>query len=188
LVVIGAEVPVAYFADPDGTSKLVPERIGIEIVALPTDDVVEALEALVDALDARRAATTSTALRPPPGPAPGALTVQSVGTAGARVEGLIFVDEGVSSGGAFLRVAASCPPLSYLSLTGGATGQGLPCATGAAIACPGRKVIAFVGDGAAMYTIQSLWTQAREGLDVVTLVCANDSYRILELELARKAG
>ena len=72
-----------------------------------------------------------------------------------------------------------------LALTGGAIGQGLPCATGAAVACPDRKVIAFQADGSGMYTLQSLWTMARESLDVVAVVCSNRAYRILQAELAR---
>jgi acetolactate synthase-1/2/3 large subunit len=72
-----------------------------------------------------------------------------------------------------------------LALTGGAIGQGLPCATGAAVACPDRKVIAFQADGSGMYTLQALWTHAREQLDIVTLICNNRRYRILQVELAR---
>jgi acetolactate synthase-1/2/3 large subunit len=84
-------------------------------------------------------------------------------------------------------MTASVPPFSLLSLTGGAIGQGIPCATGAAIACPDRPVIDFQADGSALYTLQSLWTQARESLNVTTLLCANQRYRILENEI-RRAG
>jgi acetolactate synthase-1/2/3 large subunit len=77
------------------------------------------------------------------------------------------------------------PGHTYMALTGGAIGQGLPCATGAAVACPDRKVIAFQADGSGMYTLQALWTQAREKLDVTTLICNNRRYRILQVELAR---
>jgi thiamine pyrophosphate-dependent acetolactate synthase large subunit-like protein len=71
------------------------------------------------------------------------------------------------------------------TLTGGAIGQGLPCATGAAIACPDRTVVAFQADGSGLYTLQALWTQARESLDVTTIICANRTYRILQIELHR---
>jgi acetolactate synthase-1/2/3 large subunit len=81
--------------------------------------------------------------------------------------------------------AAGSPPHTVLGLTGGAIGQGLPCAVGAAIACPGRRVIAFQADGSGLYTLQALWTMAREGLDVTVVVCANRVYRILQVELAR---
>jgi acetolactate synthase-1/2/3 large subunit len=95
------------------------------------------------------------------------------------------MDEGNTSSGAYFSMSAAAPRHSYLNLTGGSIGQGLPCATGAAIACPDRKVIAIQADGSAMYTIQSLWTQARESLNVVTLICANRAYRILGVELKR---
>src|SRR5207302_8423217 len=81
--------------------------------------------------------------------------------------------------------AAAAPRHSLLTLTGGSTGMGPPCATGAAIRCPDRTVINFQGDGGAMYTAQALWTQAREQLHVVTLICANRAYRILQVESAR---
>src|SRR5207249_11002648 len=80
---------------------------------------------------------------------------------------------------------AGCPPHDWLMLTGGAIGQGLPVATGAAVACPDRPVISLEADGSSMYTIQSLWTQAREGLDVTTIIFNNRSYAILNMELAR---
>ncbi|HVY49299.1 MAG TPA: thiamine pyrophosphate-dependent enzyme, partial [Minicystis sp.] len=103
----------------------------------------------------------------------------------ALPDGAIVVDEGVSVAGALLPVSAGAPRHSYLALTGGACGQGLPCAAGAAIAAPGRKVVALVGDGSALFSPQALWTQAREGLDVVNVVVANDAYRILEVELTK---
>src|SRR5207237_7897476 len=97
----------------------------------------------------------------------------------------IVVDESATTGLAYFPVASSAPRFSLLTLTGGSIGMGPPCATGAAIACPDRTVINFQGDGGAMYTLQSLWTQAREQLHVVTLVCANRAYRILQVESAR---
>ena len=111
----------------------------------------------------------------------------ALGAALARLqpEGAIVVDEGATSGSAYFPAAEAAPPHSYLALTGGAIGQGLPCATGAALACPQRKVISLQADGSGFYTLQALWTQAREQLDVVTLICANRSYRILQIELAR---
>ena len=95
------------------------------------------------------------------------------------------MDEGNTSSMAYFGMSAGVPRHSYLTLTGGSIGQGLPCAAGAAIACPDRKVIALQADGSAMYTLQALWTHAREGLDVTTLICANRSYRVLGIELAR---
>ena len=100
-------------------------------------------------------------------------------------EGAIVMDEAATTGLPFLAASAAAPPHTYLSLTGGAIGQGLPCATGAAVACPDRRVIAYQADGSGMYTIQALWTQARESLNVTTVLCNNRSYRILQVELAR---
>jgi acetolactate synthase-1/2/3 large subunit len=189
LVIAGAEEPVPYFAETPGPCRVVPPSTAVEVLARPTEDVVGALEALADDLHARRspAIATRPALVRPAGEA---LHVHAaVATiAAALPEGSIVVDEGVSAGGAFLGVAPGCPRHSYLSLTGGATGLGLPCAIGAALACPDRKVLALVGDGSALYTIQALWTQARQGVDVVTVICANDGYRILELETIRRHG
>ena len=97
----------------------------------------------------------------------------------------IISDEGATAGGGVHRFAATIEPHDHLSLTGGAIGQGMPVATGAAVACPDRKVVCLQGDGSAMYTLQALWTQARESLDVTTLIFANRSYAILNIELAR---
>jgi acetolactate synthase-1/2/3 large subunit len=95
------------------------------------------------------------------------------------------VDEGATSSVALYPALASPAPHTWLTLTGGAIGQGFPCATGAAIASPGRRVVGLQADGSGLYTMQALWTQARESLDVTTIVCANRAYRILQIELAR---
>jgi len=95
------------------------------------------------------------------------------------------VDEAATSGAVWFALAGSAPRHTVLGLTGGAIGQGLPTAVGAAIACPQRKVIALQADGSGMYTAQALWTMARESLDVVVVLCANRAYRILQLEVAR---
>ncbi|HWT23621.1 MAG TPA: thiamine pyrophosphate-dependent enzyme, partial [Solirubrobacteraceae bacterium] len=107
--------------------------------------------------------------------------------AAGQPEGAIVVDEGLTFSADYVAAAASAPRHTYLGVTGGAIGQGLPCAAGAALACPDRPVLAVQADGSGMYTVQALWTHAREGLDVTTLVCANGSYRIL-LEELRRAG
>ena len=97
----------------------------------------------------------------------------------------IVSDEAITGGFGMLYLSRGAAPHDWLQLTGGAIGQGLPLATGAAVACPDRKVIALQADGSGLYTLQALWTQAREKLDVVTLLCANRAYRILQVELAR---
>ena len=99
-------------------------------------------------------------------------------------EGPIVVDESVTPGRGFFPYSVGAPPHDWLCLTGGAIGQGMPVATGAAVACPDRTVVNLQDDGSALYTLQSLWTQAREGLDVTTVIFANRSYQILKGELA----
>jgi acetolactate synthase-1/2/3 large subunit len=154
-------------------------------LASAEEDVGAALRDLAERLDAASAPQVPTRTRP--APPIGDLTPVSLGQALAALqpEGAIVVEEAATSGVPYAGFASSAPPHTALALTGGAIGQGLPCATGAAIACPERKVIAFQADGSGMYTLQSLWTQARESLDVVTVICANRSYRILQVELAR---
>src|SRR5262249_15184561 len=142
---------------------------------------------VADALGARRSATQVEAGSPPAVPRSGALDVASLGQALAALqpEGAILVDEGATSGATWFAHGAAARRHTVLALTGGAIGQGLPCAVGAALACPDRKVVALQADGSGMDTLQSLWTMAREGLDVLVVVCANRSYRILQIELAR---
>ncbi len=185
VVLAGAREPVAFFGYPDGRSRLAePERL--VSLAAPEDDATGALEALADALGAAGEAPAAPA---PDAPTPdaGPLDPQRLGAvlAAQQPEGAIVVDEGATSGLSYFVAAAAAPPHSYLALTGGAIGQGLPCAAGAALACPDRKVIALQADGSALYTVQALWTLAREGLDVVVILCANHRYRILQVEMAR---
>ncbi len=185
LLLAGAKSPVAFFGYPNMPSSLVPEKVGVTKLAEPTDDAGGALEALADAIGASRAAASS-AIERPEHPA-GKLNSATVGAALAATmpEHAIVMDEAATTGLPFFMASAAAPPHTYLALTGGAIGQGLPCATGAAIACPDRRVIAFQADGSAMYTVQALWTQARECLNVTTVLCNNRSYRILQVELAR---
>jgi acetolactate synthase I/II/III large subunit len=186
IVLAGARKPVAFFGYPNVPSSLIPEGQRVEELSGPIQDVPAALEALAAEMGA------PVAVSPPRNGARherprGALNPASAGAALAAVlpEGAIVMDEAATSGGPFFPISITSPPHSYLALTGGAIGQGLPCATGAAVACPDRRVIAFQADGSSMYTIQSLWTQAREGLNVTTVLCNNHSYRILQVELAR---
>ncbi len=186
LVLAGARDPVAFFAYPGVPSRLAPPQAQLLTLCDDAEDPAAALAALADALDApARAATTDAA--PPPAVASGRIDPGTLGAVLARIqpENAIVVDEAATSGLPYYLAAEAAPPHTYLSLTGGAIGQGLPCATGAALACPERQVIALQADGSGLYTLQALWTQAREGLDVVTLICANRSYRILQIELAR---
>ena len=118
---------------------------------------------------------------------PGKLNSANLGAVLADLlpENAIVSDEGATQGGASLLMCAGAKPHDWLQLTGGAIGQGLPLAVGAAVACPDRKVIALHGDGGAMYTCQALWTMAREQLDVTTIILNNGSYAILNIELMR---
>ena len=186
IILAGTRAPVAFFGYEGMPSYLVSQDQNVEALAAPEEDVPAALEALADMLgadaDAGEAAPAARPQRPH-----GALSPESLAAAIASVqpEGAIIMDEGNTSSMAYFPTSAGAPPHSYLTLTGGAIGQGMPCAVGAAIACPDRKVINLQADGSAMYTLQALWTQAREGLDVITLICANRSYRILGIELMR---
>jgi acetolactate synthase I/II/III large subunit len=185
-VLAGAPTPVSFFGYPNVPSLMIPEGHPCETLAAPYDDAAAALEALADALGAPRGSVAATAMKRPDLPT-GELNPATIGAAIAATmpEGAIVMDEAATTGLPFFGYSAGAPPHTYLALTGGAIGQGLPCATGAAVACPDRKVIAFQADGSGMYTLQALWTQARERLDVTTLICNNRRYRILQVELAR---
>jgi acetolactate synthase-1/2/3 large subunit len=185
LVLVGAPEPVAFFGYPDGRSRLAAQGAAVRL-ADAGEDGPAALEALADTLDAPAQVTPADAAPLPPAPA-GPLDPSLLGAVLARVlpEAAIVVDEGATSGAPFWALADAAPPHTTLTLTGGAIGQGLPCATGAALACPDRPVVALQADGSALYTLQALWTQAREQLHVVTLLCANRCYRILQIEMAR---
>ncbi|MGY2083152.1 acetolactate synthase large subunit [Blastococcus sp. SYSU DS0539] len=183
LVLVGARPPVEFFAYPDRPSSLVPDGCQVHVLADGGDDVLAALGALADLVGPAAEADRQPLLRPDL--PTGALTPDTVGAAlGALLpEGAIVVDEGVTSSRQMPVPTAGAPRHDWLTLTGGAIGQGLPVATGAAVARPGQRVVCLEGDGSAMYTISALWTQARESLDVTTVVFSNRSYRILEGEL-----
>ncbi len=186
LVLVGATAPVAFFAYPGKQSDLVPASCTVHRLALPEDDALDALERLADAVDAPHDAAQ---VQQPARPAPpsGPIDAKTLGEAIAAhlPEDAIVVDEGNTEGFLVSPFCAGAPPHDWLSNTGGSIGIGLPLAVGAAVACPTRKVLCLDGDGSAMYTIQALWTQAREGLNVVNLILANRSYRILNIELQR---
>ena len=186
VVLAGAPAPVAFFGYPNVPSLMIPAGRECATLATPYDDAAAALEALAEALGASHGAGAAAAVKRPGLPA-GPLDAATIGAAIAATmpEGAIVMDEAATTGLPFFSYSLSAPAHTYLALTGGAIGQGLPCATGAAVACPDRKVIAFQADGSGMYTLQALWTQAREQLDVTTLICNNRRYRILQVELAR---
>jgi acetolactate synthase-1/2/3 large subunit len=186
LILVDAKAPVSFFAYPGKASYLVPDGCEVHSLASPTEDAVGALLALADAVGAAEDAATRAGVdRPQLGEGP--LTSDAVCRAlGALMpEGAVVSDEGNTAGLFAPMFTAGAPPHDWLTLTGGAIGQGLPVAVGAAVACPDRKVICLESDGSAMYTIQSLWTMAREGLDVTTILFNNGSYAVLNMELNR---
>ena len=185
LVLVGSKAPVAFFAYPDKPSELSPPDCEIHTLVAPEEDVVQALEALVDELDAHGTAAPVQA-REILSPTGGTVTPDAAAaTVGALLpEDAIVVEEALTAASAFMSRTRSVAPHDYLQLIGGAIGIGLPLATGAAIACPDRQVICLQADGSAMYTVQALWTQGREGLDVITVILDNRSYAILKGELA----
>lgn len=186
LVLVAAREPVAFFAYPDKPSRLMPEGARSTELADIGEDVEAALEALAGELGAMPMTPARLAPARRPSFPTGSITPAAIASVlGAMLpENAVVVDESVSTGREFFPETAGAPPHDWLNNRGGSIGYGMPVAIGAAIACPDRKVIALVGDGSAMYTLQSLWTMAREGLDVAVLILANGSYNILRGELA----
>ncbi len=187
MVIIGTKTPVAFFAYPGKPSVVVPEGCEVLEVCDRDKDVLGVLDALSDEVGASGADIELQALSRPDLPDAGELTSVSIGQSiGAMMpEGSIVSDEGVSNGIWSNVFSAGAPRHDWLNLTGGAIGQGLPVATGAALAAPDRKTICLEGDGSGMYTVQALWTMARENLDVTTVVFANRAYQILNIEFDR---
>jgi acetolactate synthase-1/2/3 large subunit len=186
IVLVGAPAPVTFFAYPDKPSWMTPEGCDLLTLAGPQDDAVGALAALAECVGAREAGAVVRRVIPDM-PLHGALDADSMGAIIARLmpEGAILSDDSLTCGMGLHKSLKYGPMHDWLVLTGGAIGDAPPMAVGAALACPNRKVIAVSGDGAAMYSLQSLWTMARERLDVVTVICANRSYNILNIELGR---
>jgi acetolactate synthase-1/2/3 large subunit len=183
IVLVEANDPVAFFAYPNKPSILKPEGCEVHRMTEWGENSVAALEALANALGAKPSDVKPQKLMELNKPT-GALTHASIAQAIAMAipENAIVVDESITTGRGFFPPTAAAKPHDWLQNMGGSIGFSTPVATGAAVACPDRKVICMVGDGSAMYTIQSLWTQAREGLNVVTIVFANRIYQILRGE------
>src|ERR1700730_16491475 len=183
IILVETNDPVAFFAYPNKPSLLKPE--GCEVLRMTSggENSVAALEALASAVGAKPQDAKPQALVEIANPT-GALTYASIAQAIAMAipENAIVVDESVTTGRGFFPPTAAAAPHDWLQNMGGSIGFSTPVATGAAVACPDRKVICMVGDGSAMYTLQSLWTQAREGLNVTTIVFANRIYQILRGE------
>lgn len=186
ITLIGCDRPVAFFAYPGKPSTPEPANCTLSSLCAPTDDIEWTLESLAAEVGVSEKSQPDRYALDVPSIPSGALTLEKVGQVLAALipENAIICNESVTSGHKVVPLTLSARPHDMLAGTGGAIGLCLPCATGAAIACPDRKVIALTGDGSAMYTLQSLWTMARESLDVTVIVFANRGYQILRNELA----
>ncbi|MCB1678720.1 MAG: acetolactate synthase large subunit [Halioglobus sp.] len=186
LLLIGAPSPVSFFAYPNVPSTLSPPGCEELLLAGPDDDIDQVLEDLLERLDAVDVEPDVNPLTLPELPA-GDLDAAKAGLTIAHFlpENAIVVDEANTSGLAFAPALAAAQMHDCLNLTGGSIGFGLPVAVGAAVACPERKVVCLEADGSAMYTIQALWTMARENLDITVVIFNNRKYAILELEFSR---
>jgi acetolactate synthase-1/2/3 large subunit len=176
LILVDAKAPVSFFAYPGKKSYLVPDGCTAHTLVSPHEDAVASLAALVEAVGASDTAPKlQSAGRPqlPKGKLNAAKACQAIGV--LLPANAIISDEAQTSGIKLPTFTTGAPRHDLLTLTGGAIGQGPPVAVGAATASPGRPVLALVGDGSAMYTIQALWTIAREGLDVTTIIFNNRS-------------
>ncbi len=186
IILVGAKAPVGFFAYPDQPGRLYPPTAHVHVLARPEHDLEAALSALADDLDTKPlfGEKREAAVLPLSG-AP--FTLETIGQTLAALlpEEAVIVDESITSREPLFDALAAAAPYDHLSLMGGSIGEGLPLATGAAIGAPGRRVIGLQADGSALYTVQALWTQAREKLDCVTLLFSNRKYAILQGELQK---
>jgi acetolactate synthase I/II/III large subunit len=184
LILAGAKSPVSFFAYPNMPSDLVPAGCEVHVLA-EYSGAADALVALADEIAPGTAAPLAAASRPslPAGPLTSASAADVIGA--LLPERAIVVDESNTSGLMLAAATAGAPAHDWLTLTGGAIGYGIPAAVGAAVAAPDRPVLCLESDGSAMYTISGLWTQARENLNVTTVLYDNSAYDILRIELAR---
>jgi acetolactate synthase-1/2/3 large subunit len=188
LILAGAPAPAAFFAYPGQPGLLAPQHCAIETLATVDHDITAAMDALATALNAPPAPAgfQQRVVQTPP---TGSLTPAAIGQSISALlpENAIVSDEGITCGLEIFGKTQAALPHDWLAITGGALGQGLPVSFGAAVACPDRKVVALQADGAAMYTVQTLWSMARENADVTVVLCNNSSYAILNIELSRLA-
>jgi acetolactate synthase-1/2/3 large subunit len=187
LILVGAKAPVAYFAYPGKSSVFTAPDCEIHTLANPGEDYIGALDALATALSIRGgelAAEKAEAERPPM--PSGEITLPGLAAAvGALLpENTIVVDESMTSGRGLMAATKGAPAHDWLGNTGGSIGIALPLAVGTAVACPDRRVLCLTADGSGMYTPQALWTMAREGLNVTTVVFANRDYAVLKREFS----
>jgi len=199
LILVGASAPVAYFAYPDKSSVLTQPECEIFTLARPGEDYVGALESLEAALSSRGKSSSGTspsgtshrgsvvaAKAERPGLPSGEITLQGIaGSVGVMLpENAIVCDESMTSGRGLMAATRGAPAHDWLACTGGSIGIAMPLAVGAAVACPVRRVLCLTADGSGMYTLQALWTMARENLNVTTVVFANRVYGVLKREFS----
>jgi len=186
LVLCSTQAPITFFAYPDKPNWLTPEGCELHTLVERDGDVDGALAALAEAVGASGTAPRLIELATPQAPK-GDLNARAIGASLGHhfPENAIVVDEGGTAGGGCSFSTRTAHPHDWLMLTGGSIGYALPTATGAAVACPDRPVICLQGDGGGMYTVQALWTQAREQLNVTNIILANRKYAILQIEFAR---
>jgi len=186
MILVGSKPPVSFFAYPNKPSWCVPDGCELIYLAHPHEDGVSALRSLADTLGAPKESSTRVVLQLPDLPT-GSLNSLSVAQIIARLtpDHAIYADESNTASLPLLMTLARARPHTHLPLAGGSIGQGLPLAVGAALAAPDRKVVCPHGDGGAAYTMQALWTMAREKLDITTVIYANRSYAILNYEFYR---
>ena len=183
VVIVNARQPVAFFAYPGKPSLMLPPTCEVLTLADPAEDGIDAIERLADVLGAAGHQPVHESLALPQLPT-GAISLPGIAAVIAALlpEGAIVIDESITSGRALMPTTRTSAPHDWLTNPGGAIGTGLPLAVGAAVACPDRKVVCLESDGSGMYTLQGLWTMAREGLDVVTVLFNNRTYEILKGE------
>jgi acetolactate synthase I/II/III large subunit len=183
LILVGTGEPVAFFAYPGKPGIMTPKDATLHVLARPHEDVKDALDRLAEELNCPDAPIPEYRTNTVPGDGP--VTPESAAATLAALvpDDAIIIDEGITLRGPFFRATKHAARHDWLQVPGGAIGGGLPLATGAAIGAPGRRVIALQADGSAMYTVQALWTQARENLDVTTVLLSNRKYAILMHEL-----
>jgi acetolactate synthase-1/2/3 large subunit len=184
IILVGSRPPVAFFAYPNKPSLLAPADCEAHLLARRRDDIPHALEWLADELGVRadKAPVIDYAASKP---ATGTITPDALGQSLAALmpDSAIIADEAITTGRNFSKLTRASRPHDWLQNMGGSIGLCMPLSIGAAVACPDRKVVSLESDGSGMYTLQALWTQAREQLDIVTLVFANRTYAILRHEL-----
>jgi len=185
LILVGADAPVAYFAYPEKSSVVAQPDCKISRLASARENCGRALEMLCEALEIRDVSGRDDPLERPSAPT-GEITLAGLaGVVGAVLpENSIVVDESMTSGRGMMASTRNSPPHDWLANTGGSIGIALPLAVGAAVACPHRRVLCLSADGSGMYTLQALWTMARENLKVTTVIFSNRAYGVLKREFA----